>query len=637
MYGWMGRILRVNLSEEKVRWEPFSEDLAKTFIGGNGLGAKILWEEVSKGVDPLSPKNKLILATGPLNGTLWPMSGRLHIIAKGPLSNAWGEANVGGHFAPYLKFAGFDAIVVEGAAKKPVYLYVDDGKAEIRDASHLWGKDVWETHDALRKELGEEVHTAAIGPAGENLVRIAAIMVDKHAAAARTGMGAVMGSKKLKAVAVYGTKRIKLHNKYKFYELAVLAHKRVKSHPFSEGVVKYGTTILVDLMNEIARYPTRNFQSGFFEEYKKLSADLLKEKYRIGEMSCFGCPLHCKKHHVVKSGKYACDGGYGLEYETLDAYGGRIGNSDVEAVIYANQLTNRLGMDTDNVGGVIGFMTELYEKGIIDKKFTEGLELKWGDPDLLIKLIKMIAYREGIGDLMAEGTHRVALTIGGDALKYDMTVKGVDISAQDSRAQKSMGLSHAVANRGADHLTSSEFFSEVGWPDAIIERFEERAKEIYGRSIMPEGGDRLSPKFKPLMVMDSENYAALVDSLVICKFCTHWPPVFYFKDIAEALTYATGIRFTEEELRLIGERIYLLERAYNLREGLSSKDDRLPERFLKEPAPAGPCKGQVVELDEMLKEYYRLRGYDERGYPSYEKLREVGLEEVAEELGIKPR
>ncbi|MEM2818511.1 MAG: aldehyde ferredoxin oxidoreductase C-terminal domain-containing protein, partial [Nitrososphaerota archaeon] len=277
-----------------------------------------------------------------------------------------------------------------------------------------------------------------------------------------------------------------------------------------------------------------------------------------------------------------------------------------------------------------------YEKGIINKEFTNGLEFKWGDPEILIKSIEMIAYRRGIGDLMAEGTHRLALRIGGEALIYDMTVKGVDIPSQDGRAQKSMGLSHAVANRGADHLTSAEFLSEVGWPDAILERFEERAKKIYGRSIMPEGADRLSPVFKPLMVIDSENFAALVDSLVLCKFVTHWPPVFYFKDIAEALTYATGIRYTEEDVRVIGERIYLLERAFNLREGLSSKDDRLPERLLREPAPAGPCKGHVVELDDMLKEYYRLRCYDDRGYPSYEKMKEVGLEDVAKELGIQP-
>lgn len=636
MYGWMGKILRVNLSEEKIKYEVTPEDLARNYLGGNGFGARILWNEVRKSVDPLSPENKLIFAAGPLNGTLWPSSGRLHVVAKGPLSDAWGEGNCGGGFAPYLKFAGFDAIIVEGEAKKPVYLYVDDGEAELRDASHLWGKDVWETHELLKKEIQEDIHTAVIGPAGENKVRIASIIIDKYAAVARSGLGAVMGSKKLKAIVAYGTRKVRLHNKYKFYEFAVQAQKKLLSHPFSDGVRKYGTTILVDLMNEVARYPTRNFQSGYFEEYEKLSAEYLRQTYRVGQHSCYGCPLFCKKRHKVEKGKYACEGGYGLEYETLDAYGGRIGNSNLEAIIYANQLTNRLGMDTDDVGGVVGFMMELYEKGIIDKNFTGGLEFKWGDPEILIKSIEMIAYRKGIGDLMAEGTHKAALKIGGEALKYDMTVKGVDIPAQDSRAQKSMGLSHAVANRGADHLTSAEFLSEVGWPDAIVERFEERAQKLYGRSIMPEGGDRLSPVFKPLMVYDSENFAAVVDSLVACKFTTHWPPVFYFADVAEALTYATGIKYTEEDVRLIGERIYLLERAFNLREGMSSKDDRIPERFLKEPAPAGPCKGHVVELDEMLREYYRLRGYDGHGYPSYEKMKEVGLEDVAKELGIEP-
>ena len=634
MYGWMGRILRVNLSEEKISVEPLKEELAKKFLGGNGLAAKILWDEVGREVDPLSPENKLIFASGPLSGTLWPTSGRLHVAAKGPLSNAWGEGNSGGGFAPYMKFAGFDAIIVEGCAEKPVYLHVDDGEAELRDASHLWGKDVWETETLLRKELGQDIHTAIIGPAGENLVRIAAIMVDRNNAVSRSGLGCVMGSKKLKAVAVHGSKSIRLHNKYKFYELAVAAHRKMLNHQFARDVIMYGTTILVDLMNKIARYPTKNFQSGYFEKYERLSAKVLKEKYRAGDVACFGCPYRCKKWHMIRSGKYACDGGHGLEYETLDAYGGRIGNDDIEAIIYANQLTNRLGMDTDNVGGVIGFMTELFEKGIIDEKFTGGIRFRWGDPELLVKMIKMIAYKEGIGKLLAEGTHRVAQKIGGEALKYDMTVKGVDIPAQDGRAQKSMGLSHAVANRGADHLTSAEFLSEVGWPDAIIERFEDLAKKIYGRSIMPEGADRLDPKFKPLMVVESENFAAIADSLVVCKFSTHWPPAIYYPDIAKALTYATGISFNEEDVRKIGERIYILERCYNLREGYSSKDDKLPERFLREPAPAGPCKGHVVELDEMLKEYYRLRGYDERGYPSYEKLRNLDLLEVAKELGI---
>ena len=636
MYGWMGKILRVDLTSEKIASEPLPSEVARNYLGGNGFCAYILWKELERGIDPLSPENKLVVATGPLNGTLWPCSGRLHFAAKSPLSNAWGEGNCGGHLSPYIKGSGFDAIVIEGAAEKPLYLYLSDGRAELRDAQHLWGMTTSEAHEALRKELGERVHTAAIGPAGENLVRIAAIVVDAHAVVARSGLGAVMGSKKLKAIAAYGTKRPRIYDEKKFMELVRSAREKLVNHPYSDGVKKYGTTILVDLMNWIARYPTKNFQSGYFKDYEKLEADVLK-KYQVGEMSCYVCPLHCKKKHAVRRGEQVIEGVYGLEYETLNAYGGRIGNSDPEAIIYANRLSDELGLDTDNVGGVIGFMMELYEKGIIDEKFTGGISFRWGDSDLLIKLIKMIAYREGIGDLMAEGTHRVALKIGGEALKYEMTVKGVDIPAQDGRAQKSMGLSHAVANRGADHLTSAEFLTEAGFPEPIIERFDERARKLYGRSVMPEGADRLSPLFKPLMVYDSENLAAISDSLVVCKTSTHWPPVFYFKDFAEALRYLTGIPYTEEEMRLTGERIYLLERCFNLREGLLRKDDRLPERFLREPAPEGPAKGHVVELEEMLEEYYRLRGYDERGYPSYERLSMVGLEWVAEELGIRKR
>ena len=286
MYGWMGRILRVNLSEEKISVEPLKEELAKKFLGGNGLAAKILWDEVGREVDPLSPENKLIFASGPLSGTLWPTSGRLHVAAKGPLSNAWGEGNSGGGFAPYMKFAGFDAIIVEGCAEKPVYLHVYDGEAELRDASHLWGKDVWETETLLRKELGQDIHTAIIGPAGENLVRIAAIMVDRNNAVSRSGLGCVMGSKKLKAVAVHGSKSIRLHNKYKFYELAVAAHRKMLNHQFARDVIMYGTTILVDLMNKIARYPTKNFQSGYFEKYRDKYLDTLNyvdktQKYEI--------------------------------------------------------------------------------------------------------------------------------------------------------------------------------------------------------------------------------------------------------------------------------------------------------------------------------------------------------------------
>jgi len=635
LHGWKGKILRIDLSSSEIKEERVRDEILREYIGGNGLAARILWDELKGGEDPLGPDNKLVFATGPLNGTIWPSSGRLKVAAKSPLSNGWGEGNVGGHLAPHIKYAGYDAILFEGASEKPVYLYVRDGEVDLRDAKDIWGKDTWECHALLEKELGKGIHTALIGQAGENLVRFAAIMVDKYAAAARSGLGAVMGSKKLKALVVRGTGDVNVYNQEGFYKLAVDAHKKLLAHEFSWSLIEYGTPLLVEIMSSIGRFPTKNCQQGVFPYALDISGDVLKKKYRIREESCFSCPFRCKKYHVVKEGRWKCDGGLGLEYESIHALGSRVWNRDMESIIYANSLCNKYGMDTDDIGGVIGFVMELWEKGIITKKDTGGMELEWGNPELIVELVRKIAFREGFGNLLAEGTHRVAERFGPEAKKYEMTVKGLDIPAQDGRAQKSMGLSHATANRGADHLTSAEFLSEVGFPDAIVERFESRAQELYGRSILPEGADRLSPKFKPLMVFDSENLSAVVDSLVICKFTTHWPPVIYFEEIAEALTLATGINYTEGDIRLIGERIFMLERAFNLREGFSAKDDRLPERFLKEPAPTGPCKGQVVELEEMLKEYYGLRGLDERGYPNMDRMRKLGLEDVAKELGLE--
>lgn len=635
MYGYAGKLLRVNLSESKTTEEPVPEELAKDYIGGNGFVARILWDELGKGVAPLGPENELIFATGPLTGTIWPSSGRLKVAGKSPITNGWGEANAGGHFAPEMKYCGFDAIIFEGQAESPVYLNLHDDGYEIRDAKHLWGKDVWETDDLLKEELqNPDLHTALIGQAGERLVRFAAVVVDKHAVAARPGLGAVMGSKRLKGIAAYGVKDVKVFNQGKLYELAVQVHRRLLSNPFSQSLIDYGTPLLVGIMNTIGRFPTKNCQQGTFPYASEIDGEVLAKKYRVREESCFACPFRCKKYHVVRDGKFKVDGGLGLEYESIHALGSLVWNRDIESIVFGNSLCNRYGVDTDDIGGVMGFAMELWEKGILSPEDTGGIDLTWGNPDVVVDLVRKICLREGFGDILAEGTHRVAERFGPEAQRYEMTVKGLDISAQDGRAQKSMGLSHVTSNRGADHLTSGEFLSEVGFPDAIKKRFEDRAQELYNRSILPEGADRLSPVFKPLMVCDSEHLAALADSLVVCKFTTHWPPVLYFEDIAESLYYATGIRYSAADMRLIGERIFLLERAFNLREGFSAKDDRLPERFVKEPSPTGESKGHVVELDEMLTEYYRLRGLDENGYPRYERMKTLGLTDVARGLGI---
>ena len=627
MFAYAGKILRVDLSNKKVRIEKLPEEFAQNYIGGNGFAARTLWNEIEKGIDPLGPRNKLIFSVGPITGTIYPRTGRYEVSAKSPLTNGYGEANSGGFFGPEMKYAGFDMFIFEGVSESPVYVYVNNGKAEIRDATNLWGKTTWETEEEIRRELENEmVRIASIGPAGENLVRFSAVITNKYDAAARTGLGAVMGSKKLKAVAVYGTADVKVHDPEKFFEFSKEVYNRLLSDPFSKSHIEYGTRILIELMNEIGRLPTKNFQMGVFKNAHKIGGEVIKRKYKVRNMACCFCPFRCKDYTKVPTGKYKNEGS-GPEYETLCSLGSKLLHDNLEVIMYLGQLCNQYGLDTISTGGVIGFIMELYERGILTKSHTGGVELKWGDSDIIVKLVEKIAHGETFDKTLIEGTQKFAKKMGKEAEKYAMIVKGMDISAQDGRAQKSMGLSHVTANRGADHLTSYEVMSEVGFPEAIEKRF--------GKHVMPEAADRLDPKYKPLMVRDCENFCAISDSLIECKFGAIWPPIIYFEDNAKTLNYATGWSYSEKDLRRIGERIFVLERAFILREGFTSKDDRLPERFTKEPAPVGPNKGHVVEIDDMLREYYRLRDWDERGYPSYQKMEELDLLDVASELGIE--
>jgi aldehyde:ferredoxin oxidoreductase len=620
--GYAGKILQVDLTKGKTAIQELPKDLAVNYIGGNGFCARMLFDMLPAGVDPLGPDNIMIFAIGPVNGTLWSQGGRYEVAAKSPLTGVYGEANSGGHWGSELRFAGFDVIVVKGRAQKPVYIVIENQNVEIKDAGDLWGRDSIETEESLKEKHGKDFKAVTIGRAGENLVRFAAIMHD-YRAAARTGPGAVMGSKNLKAIAVRGDSRPTAADPEKFKQLALDGRKRVISHKFAASTMKYGTTILVELMNEIGRFPTRNFQSGVFEHADKIGGEATFQQYKVRDRACYGCPLHCE-NFLGKGKRWPVDGK--VEYETLSSLGSRCGVSDLEAILYANRLCNLHGMDTISCGGVIAFAMECYEKGLLTKADTDGIDMRWGNAEAVIECVEKITARDGFGDKLAEGTARFAQNFNGKADGFAMVVKGMDEAAQDGRAQKSMGLSHATANRGADHLTSFEVLSEVGFNEEIERRF--------GKEVMPEAGDRLNPMHKALMVKDGEHFCAIVDSLVTCKFGAIWPPVFYFKDYAEALTALTGVEYTEAKLRVIGERIFNLERAFDIREGVTRKDDRLPERLLKEPAPAGPCKGHVVELDRMLREYYQLRGWDwETGWIPAQKLRELGLQDVATELG----
>jgi aldehyde:ferredoxin oxidoreductase len=623
LYGYAGHVLQVDLTRRKAISQELDKGLARNYIGGNGFCARLLFDMIKPDTNPLGPANVLIFAAGPLNGTIWPQSGRYEVAAKSPLTGLYGEANSGGHWGAELRHAGFDVIIIRGRSSKPTYLFIEDGKAELRDAKQLWGRSTVETETTLKEKHGRDAQVASIGRAGENLVRFACIMTN-YRAAARTGLGAVMGSKRLKAIAVRGSLDIEAADLERFESLASAAREKLLSHKFAASTTKYGTSILVELMSEIGRFPTRNFQSGVFEHASQIGGERLIREFKVKDRACFSCPLRCENFVQVPGAEGLSEGK--VEYETLSSLGGRCGNADLEMLLRANRLCNLHGLDTISCGGVIAFSMECYERGLLTSKDTDGIELKWGNSEAIVECIEKIVEREGFGAKLAEGTARFARRFGPKVAEFTMVVKGMDEPAQDGRAQKSMGLSHATANRGADHLTSFEVLSEVGFVEAIEERF--------GKKVMPEGADRLNPKHKPLMVRDGENFCAIVDSLVACKFGAVWPPVFYFADFAMALTALTGIKYTERNLRLIGERIFTLERAFDIREGVTAKDDRLPERLTKEPAPAGPCKGHVVELDHMLREYYKLRGWDRKtGWIPRSRLVKLGLADVAKNLG----
>lgn len=624
VFGYTGQVLQSNLSTGELEVQELNEELAQSYIGGNGFCARLLYDMTGPETKPLEPENVLIFAVGPLTGTQWPQTGRYEVAAKSPLTGIYGEANSGGHWGSGLKQSGFDMIVLEGRAESPVYLLLEDGEAELLDAESLWGLTVRGTAKKLAEEHEvDERKVACIGPGGENLVRFAAIMTGGLRAAARSGLGAVMGSKNLKAIVVKGDQKVELADPERFKELALEARKKIINHKFTPDSHKYGTTLLIELMNEIGRLPTRNFQAGVFEGADDIGGEKIVSEYKEEDRGCYGCPIRCENYTRVSEGKYQSSGK--VEYETLSALGSRCGNLNIEAILYANQLCNDYGLDTISCGGVIGFAMECYEKGILSSEETDGLELEWGNEDVIVKCVEKIIDREGVGDELAEGIGRFAESLGEEATQYAMAVKEQDIPAQDGRAQKSMGLAHVTANRGADHLTAFEVLSEVGFDEEIEKRF--------GKEALPEAADRLNPMYKPLMVRDGEHFCAIVDSVIVCKFGTIWPPALYFEEIADGLSAATGIDYSEEDLRKIGERIFNLERAYDIREGVSKVDDRLPKRFTEEPAPKGPNEGEVVELDQMLREYYDLRGWDgETGLIPREKLEELGLSEVASEL-----
>lgn len=600
MAGWIGELLRVNLTEGTICKESLNADEARNFLGGRGLGSKILMNEVDPKVEPFSPENKLIFMTGPLTGTFAACSGRYEVISKAPLTGTIGASNSGGHFGPELKYAGYDGIIFEGKSDKPVYLYVNDDDVQLRPAEHLWGKTVFETTDKLLEETSEDARVACIGPGGELKVLFATVMNDKHRAAGRSGLGAVMGSKNLKAVVVRGTKFIEVSKPKEFLESSAAARNKLKAHPVSgAGLPTYGTGVLVNILNQSGALPTRNWKDGgYFEHADETGGESLRDKYLVRNKGCFGCNIGCGRVTRVPEGKFK-GFGEGPEYEAAWAYGADCGVKDLAAICKANFICNELGIDPITMGSTIACAMELYEKGIVTREEL-GRDLNFGDAEGIVEFTRMTGLREGFGNKLAEGSYRLAQSYGHPELS--MSVKKQEMPAYDGRGVQGMGLEYATSNRGGCHV-----------------RGYLTSPEILG---VPQKLDPLVTTDKASWLKTFQDLTAVVDSSGICLFTTFGIGL---PEIAEMLRDAAGMECSDEDILKAGERIWNLERLFNLKAGFTKADDTLPDRLLKEPLPNGPGKGRVVELDTMLREYYEARGWDENGIPTADKLSELAL------------
>ena len=616
-----GHTLWVNLTKGSIEKRPLDEEVVRNYLMGAGYLSRILFDMIPKGTDPLGEKNVLGMATGLLTGSMFPQASRHVIAALSPLTEIWGESHAAGFWGAELKFAGYDAIVFTGASKSPVYLNIRNNDLDLLDAEDagIWRKDVFETDDILKEKHGKRIRTLSIGQAGENLVRFAAIMNDRDRASARSGLGAVMGSKKLKAVSVRGTGKLTVADPKNYLKQIDVFHKRMMANPFTPGRIKYGTTSLVELMQHIGRLPSYNMRQGVFEGFEKISGDAINEKYLVKARADFSCLQRCGRYTAVRTGPYAYEGG-APEFETQSAMGSRCGNDNLESVLFGHHLANQYGLDTISLGGTISWAMEAWDEGLLTADDTGGVNLSWGNHETVVRLTRMIALREGFGDVLAEGSARAAQKIGKGTEKFVMAVKKQEIAGQEPRAQKSMGLAAVTAARGADHLYGFPVLDEAGFDKEIQERF--------GEQYLPEMADRLNPKYKGIMVKECEDFMVMIESVGLCKYGTQIPPEFFYEDIAVALKIHNGLEMTEGDLRVIGERIVNLNRLFNARLGITRKDDCLPERLTKEKAPLGPSAGEVVELDAMLDEYYTERGWDlKTGLPTKETLERLGLAE----------
>jgi len=593
------KLLRVNLSDGSVKTEEIPEELFKLYLGGRGLATYYFVKEVSPNIDELSAENKLIFATGPLTGTPAPTGGRYMVVTKGPLTGTIASSNSGGDFGAELKHAGYDMLIVEGKSEKPVYLAIKDNSVEIKPAEHLWGKNTHETTVILVDEFGERrAKVACIGPAGEKLVRFSCVINDKHRAAGRTGVGAVMGSKNLKAIIVKGSKKPPKISDF----MGVIKDKVEilrKDAITGEGLPKLGTKVLDSIINQNGLYPTKNFQFGTFDKTNEVNGEALIEKgYLVNTSACYACPIGCGRVTKLPSGLE----GEGPEYETGWAFGADCNVSDLNAIIQANFLCNELGLDTISTGTTIAAAMELYEKGYISKEELKGgPELRFGSSEAIVYYTRAIGLREGFGDKLAEGSFRLASSYGHPGIS--MSVKKQELPAYDPRGAQGHGLEYATSNRGGCHVRGYMI-----------------SPEILG---VPEKLDTQKIEGKAQWVKIFQDLTAIIDASGLCLFSSF---ALGADDYRELVNSATGFNYTTEDLMTVGERIWNLERYFNYKAGIGPETDTLPERLLKEPLPDGPQKGAVVHLDKLLPEYYKVRGWNEDGTIPKEKYKELGIE-----------
>ncbi len=629
-YGY-GRTLEVDLTAKKIRVEPTDPTLITNFIGGTGFASKLLYDEVGPEVDPLGALNPLIIATGPLNGTKAPCSGRTELTAKSPLTNLIGSSNTGGMWGAMLKRAGYDMVIIRGVSDSPVYLRINDSSVEILDAHHLWGKDTWETTDIFKSELPESA-VMAIGPAGENLVRYACPINEYYHAAGRTGLGAVMGAKKLKAIAVRGTGRVPIARPDEFEAAATEARRRILNHPKYDAWCRYGSFPLVASWSNIECLPCKNFQTGTLPDFAKTRGTEALQKYATKPNGgCYGCPMPCFNLVELNEGKYA-----GLKVSSATfvssvlEFGGKCAIDNLPAIWHCKELTHRLGMDYGSASSSIALAMELYQRGIITSEDTDRLELTWGNEDTVAKMLRLIAYRQGFGNLFADGNNMAAQRIGKGASDYVTTIKGMDMMWSDPRSSpKCWSLGYLTNPRGGDNVrTNHSLRGDAPDPDWPLENWD-MDPDIKRRGFKQ---GQPSPESRAVINKWFEDITTVTNILGVCFFPTisllavgptHW---------AKLLSACTGRDVSGDELMATGEKVFNLQRAYLARAGITRKDDDWPERFYREALPEGSAKGAILSrdmTDRFLDEYYQIRGWDKTtGIPTASKLRAIGLGDI---------